>query len=183
MPFPTAQVLSYCSAEDAQMNAEACIHMHAHTHTHTHTCRDTLQCIRLSGKELVTTQVSQTLVIPQRRCIGYTQLDQSQQRKCPMRMLLTPSMLIQQRPKDNVQTTVYIQNFLSARWLWRMMLSGSFTSACPSIHLIESVEPGSYETTQSNKKICLRGHLDLSLLIQRPNSINLLLILERNNFL
>lgn len=48
---------------------------------------------------------------------------------------------------------------------WRMMLSGSFMSACPSIRLIESVEPGSYETTQSNKKICLRGHLDLSLLI------------------
>ena len=41
MPFPTAQVLSYCSAEDAQMNAEACIHMHAHTHTHTHTHAET----------------------------------------------------------------------------------------------------------------------------------------------
>ena len=168
------------------MNAGACIHtctrVHTHTHTHTH-AEAHCSVLGYQGKSQLLPRFLKLLLFHREGCIGYTQLDQSQQRKCPTRMLPPHQCFIQQRPRDNVQTAVYIQNFLSARWPWRVMPSGSSMSACPSIHLIESVEPGSYETTQSSKKICLRGHLDLSLLIQRPNSINLLLVLERNNFL
>ena len=75
--------------EHAYTHAHVCIH----THTHTHTRRGTLQCIRLSGKELVTTQISQTLVIPQRRMHRLHIARPVTTEKMPHEDAATPSML------------------------------------------------------------------------------------------